>query len=477
VLGQVLSEDIEEFLQGLGAGSTPLQCVGASSALDGLLRPDEGREAGEVESDIDGTGNHPAGAGPLPGQQGDAVALGGELAGQTAKAFGVGVVEGVTDEPNVLQAGGVAPQSHGGVLGQLILSVAQAALGLLQVALQAGDSSGQGIEAGGELVAEPLGDGQESKMIIDSSVSAHKVKAGLVATALDFGDDDAADGGGAADVGAAAGAAVGAFDFDDAHGSVHVGGLAQIERQGLLGAEDVAADGAIFVNDGLGMRHDLCQLGFGGCRAGEIDGEALLAEMEADRGPLQMCFADGGEQMLAAVLLHVIPPSLPVDAAMQVIAAGRQVIDDVKDGVIEGDHIEYPGFIQCAGVVRLAAAGGIEEAAVEDDVRVITGGNVQDACRKMPAIGVGPVEFTCDHGICMQTLSGPKCRIAQQVPVVNGFGGRICVHLAENRWVGTRFWGRDGDAATCARPPVGRLRAETSSANESSLALRGDEGG
>ena len=175
-----------------------------------------------------------------------------------------------------------------------------------------------------------------------------------LANLLGFAEEQGADLAGGADVGAAAGAAVEPVDGDDAQRAFALGGFAQ--SLGFGGVLKANGHGPVLVDDFVGAA-----LGFengAGVDGGafDVDGRAFRAEVKADGSKSEQLFEDGGEEVLAGVLLHVVEAAVPVDGAIDGAGVERRG-EAVRDAVVLVDDVEDRDAADRAGVERLAAGG------------------------------------------------------------------------------------------------------------------------
>jgi hypothetical protein len=88
--------------------------------------------------------------------------------------------------------------------------------------------------------------------------------------------------------------------------------------------------------------------------------------MERDGRQAVALLKHGGEKVLAGVLLHVVKAAGPVNAA---IDGGERefAVDNVGDVFAVIPNFEDVGLSELAEIVGLAARGGIQRGAVQDD--------------------------------------------------------------------------------------------------------------
>ena len=113
------------------------------------------------------------------------------------------------------------------------------------------------------------------------------------------------------------------------------------------------------------------------------------------------------QQMLARMLLHVIPAPGPVDLAVDLVGCGRLPVEQVPDQAILFLHGQDLRLAKLTCIVRLAAARGVEERPIQGnrgEFVVVTLPGVaagQDTGSKPASIGIGPIEpvgFGEEHG-------------------------------------------------------------------------------
>ncbi len=194
--------------------------------------------------------------------------------------------------------------------------------------------------------------------------------------------EQGADLAGGKDMGSSAGVAVKGVDFDEADVSSTLGQLAQLagcqHRFRFSASDSARRNAAILCDDFVGDTFHAFHAVVGDRATGEVNGGYTFPEMEGDGGRVQLAQKDGGEQMLASVLLHVVEAALPVDLAVDRSAGRKGFADEVPnlavlvlfnrfDGNIERGTPTRDGA-QDAGIAGLTAAGGIKSCAVECDL-------------------------------------------------------------------------------------------------------------
>jgi hypothetical protein len=107
----------------------------------------------------------------------------------------------------------------------------------------------------------------------------------------------------------------------------------------------------------------------------EVDGRGGFAQMERDGGGVADAEEGGGKQVLSGVLLDVVEAAFLMDASADPSAWEQRFFCVVPDFAVlvffDADDLggEFRaaarGGNQLAGVVRLAAAGGVESGAIE----------------------------------------------------------------------------------------------------------------
>ena len=122
----------------------------------------------------------------------------------------------------------------------------------------------------------------------------------------------------------------------------------------------------------------------------EIDGGALRAQVEADGVEVEPLFEDRGQQVLTAMLLHVIEAAIPIDGALDRL--GRQGRgQEVGDAIVLVHHIDHRDSADGAGIEGLPARTGVEGGAVEVDGLGVRGA-VDHARGEIAQVGIGVVE-------------------------------------------------------------------------------------
>ena len=341
---------------------------------------------------------------------------GGEAGGEEAVVFGVAVFPDAIDEAQAAFDLNFDAEAGGVVVGEFFaeaLAVFGGGFGVGLEALDGGrDVGGADGKRGGGL-AENSGVGAGG---MDGAQAADELDAKAAADFFGSAQEEGADLAGGAEVGSAAGIAVDAGNFDDANVAGALGQLAEVaggEHGFGFGAGDAArGDAAVLGDDLVDEVLDVFEA-MGDGAAGEVDGGDGFAEVEGDGGRVELAEEDGGEEVLAGVLLHVVEAAGPVDVALDFGAEGERLADvvpdlavlvffDGVDGNVEGCARGGDGAEQ-AGVIGLAAAGGVEGGAVEGDL---------------------PDGFTSGAGELTDIDNSSGERLEERIGVIEPFGDR-----------------------------------------------------
>ena len=201
-------------------------------------------------------------------------------------------------------------------------------------------------------------------------------------------NQDGTDLAGGADVSAAAGAAVQSLDGDDPQRALALGRPAQVQvRAGLLAGDP---DRAVLEDQLIGAHlggHHLRRIER---NRGHVDGGYLGAQMKANRLRLEQIDQHSRQQVLPAVLLHVIEAARPVDAASDFVASHRSG-GDVRDPLVLLNHFEDRDAGNHTQVVRLAARGGIESGLIEIEAAAVRA-SLNDAPPELSEVAVVVVQ-------------------------------------------------------------------------------------
>src|SRR5262245_15711383 len=151
-------------------------------------------------------------------------------------------------------------------------------------------------------------------------MAAEKFDAPVLANLGAAAQSDRADLAGAANVRASTGLKVyaGYFDGTKSAGALHL--LANAHASKLVRCAVANGDFAVIEDDGIGGSRGAFQDLRCGLRATQVDGADGFTEMKRNGGKTETLLKDGGEQVLASVLLHMIEAARPVNAAIN--AAG-----------------------------------------------------------------------------------------------------------------------------------------------------------
>ena len=280
-------------------------------------------------------------------------------------------------------------------------------------------------------------------------------------------------------MGAATGAAVEAGDGDDAEvafaggrfaEALHFGGVLELDgdrpvlEDDLVGAALGVEDRAWF--DGQRLRDRWWSFG---------------AEVKADGFQAEELLEDGGEQVLAGVLLHVVEAAGPVEGAVDgPVWSGSG--EAVRDAVVLVDDFDNGDAGDGAGIEGLAAGGGVERGAVEVDGAAVVGA-VEDTGGEFAEVGVGVVEALGHGRIIAERCAQHDCarwRVARHA-------GMFAAALARSPRVGKEmavsarrvrvFVSAGADGARQAGPRTTPAPAEPESAIAPAIAPAESRGG
>ncbi len=154
-------------------------------------------------------------------------------------------------------------------------------------------------------------------------------------------------------------------DRHDAQGAVHVGLFAQVERGQILLADDAVADGQVALHHLVGQPLGVSQLLVGQVGLIQVDGQAMVTQAPGHGQRAGRHDESLGEDVLAAVVLHVIPAPRPVDLAVHRGSNGQGRRQQVPDRVAVAAHVQHGYAVQRARIMGLAAAAGVEGGAVQ----------------------------------------------------------------------------------------------------------------
>ena len=102
------------------------------------------------------------------------------------------------------------------------------------------------------------------------------------------------------------------------------------------------------------------------------------------------------------MLLHVVEAARPVDLAGDALSHLEGLVAKVRDNAVFLVDFEHVRLAQNAGVIRLAAAFGIEGRLREDNgVAALDSVAGDDGGGKALLKGIFIVEFSCFHGVLL----------------------------------------------------------------------------
>ena len=306
----------------------------------------------------------------------------GETGGEEAAVFGVAILPGAVDDTEAVFDLDFDGEARSVVVGELFAEALPIFGRGFGIGFETLDSGGNIGGSSGERGRELAEDGGIGARGADGTEAANELDANASTDFFSAAQEHATDLAGGANMGPAAGIAVDAFDFDEADVAGTFREFSQFaggEHGFGFGAGDVAdGDGAIFGDDFIAQALDALEAVGGDWAAGEIDGGEGVSEVEGDGGRVEFAEEDGGEQVLARVLLHVVEAAGPVDVAFDFCADRKGLADEMPDlavvvffygvdGDIEGGAARRGGAKQ-AGIEGLAAAGGVKGGAIEGDL-------------------------------------------------------------------------------------------------------------
>src|SRR5215471_11716583 len=127
--------------------------------------------------------------------------------------------------------------------------------------------------------------------------------------------------------------------------------------------------------------------------------------MERNSGPPEALLKHCGQQMLPRVLLHVIEPARPVDAAFYLRIVWPSV-DNVKDFFARVANVEDVRIADFAQIIRLPARRRIKSGAVEDKAPGISSDSRVQVRRKDFAIHDARGEFRLKCVVVIEPARG-----------------------------------------------------------------------
>ena len=317
------------------------------------------------------------------GEQGDGGGLTREFLGEEFDVGEVAIGESAQDYFAAAGCRGLGQQG-GGLGGGEIVE------GLLVLFAQGFDFIerlagllGKVVDVGGK---ECGGGGEGGKIAAgggDGAQAGNEFDAVSVANFFGFAQEEAGDLAGVGDVGSTARGEIEIVNVDEAK-LVAVGGrkFAQAEAGCFVASDEADIDGTILEDDFVGQAFGGFDLIRGERRGVEIvdlqiNRAVIIGHVERDGGHVEEAKEGGGENVLGGVLLHVVAAAGGVDLAvdagsgLNIFDGGFEVVDDVAVfGVGDFGDAEFDGGVfrgKPSGVVNLAAAGGIEGGAVENE--------------------------------------------------------------------------------------------------------------
>jgi hypothetical protein len=123
---------------------------------------------------------------------------------------------------------------------------------------------------------------------------------------------------------------------------------------------------AILKNDGIGRSRRAFENQRSGLWSSQIDGADSFSQVKRNGNESKTLLKNGGQQMLASMLLHVIETAGPMDAAFN-SAFWHGAVNHVNDAVFVFLNIEHIRVAQFAKVIRLSARGGIQQGLIKND--------------------------------------------------------------------------------------------------------------
>ena len=203
------------------------------------------------------------------------------------------------------------------------------------------------------------------------------------------------------DVRAAAGAAVRAGEGDDAHIALERLFAAVLDLVELRAAIELDVDGVILIDVQVGELFNLHK--FIPRNVGvEVDRDDVRAHVEADVVAVEALADEARADVLARMLLHVVEAARPVDLAGDALSHLEGLVTKVRDDAVFLVNLKHVRLAQNAGVIRLAAALGVEGRLREDNgvaaLHLVAG---DDGGGKALLKGIFIVEFSCFHGVLL----------------------------------------------------------------------------
>src|SRR5271170_2612443 len=170
---------------------------------------------------------------------------------------------------------------------------------------------------------------------------------------------------------------VGALDLDGAEDTLAVNLLANACGRQLFGGAEAHGDDAILEDQFIRAALSFVQVSRNDRGRIEVDCADFAAKMERHRLKPEQLDKNGGEQMLAGMLLHVIEPARPVDlAAHRAVRHGGggvmhyAVIFRICD-------LDYRDSRERPEIVRLPSRRRVKRRAIEHDLPTMAIGTVR----------------------------------------------------------------------------------------------------
>ena len=231
----------------------------------------------------------------------------------------------------------------------------------------------RGIGRGGQGGAEPFGTAGDTLKIAHRAHAGHKGQPQLAAGGRGGQNLDRPNLPRCSRMRTAAGDHLVIAHGHHAHMLGNGGALAQGQSRQLVGRREPAEDGIILLYAGVDhgfQRIDLLRRQ-ARAPAGQIhiDGGFRLPQVQADRHCAVQLPRRPGDHMIARVLLHMIQPTRPIDAAMHRRVQRRQRVQPVPYHAVLHLHVGYMGGyivpLQRTRIVGLPARGGIKRRAIQ----------------------------------------------------------------------------------------------------------------
>ena len=134
----------------------------------------------------------------------------------------------------------------------------------------------------------------------------------------------------------------------------------------------------------------------------EVDRDDVRAHVEADVVAVEALADEARADVLARMLLHVVEAARPVDLAGDALSHFKGLVTKVRDDAVFLVDLEHVRLAQNAGVIRLAAALGVEGRLREHNgVAALDSVAGDDGGGKALLKGIFIVEFSCFHGVLL----------------------------------------------------------------------------